>query len=394
MTDLLNIAIAAGGTGGHMFPAEALARELQSRGHKVFLLSDTRGLSYPGVFKDIESHRIESGTYSRQSPTAAIKSICQIYRGFREAHGLLKKQKPDVLVGFGGYAMVPAVAAARALGISYCLHEQNAVLGRANRLLQRKADAIALSFATTKRLSKRSQKKTVITGNPVRSSIAQLSSAPYPHPGVNHDIFIMVIGGSQGSKILSDIVPRAFALLPINIRKRLVVTHQCRVEDLVRIKSDYQQIGIKAEVFSFIENIPDYFLRAHLIIARAGATTISEAMAAGRPVILVPLSSALDDHQTENAKHIVNAGAGWMLAEKDFSPPALEGLMLKLLATAEPLQAASKAALSLGIPLASIKLADLVESRISARRSLRIQSAGYQRKQDCDTIQKFCGVYL
>lgn len=392
MTEPLNIAIAAGGTGGHMFPAEALAQELQSRGHKVFLLSDARGLSYPGIFKDMQSHCIESGTYSRQHFAAAVKSIWQICRGFRGAYGTLKRQKPDVLVGFGGYPMVPAVAAACALGIPYCLHEQNSVLGRANRLLQHKADAIALSFTATKRLAKRSQRQAVITGNPVRHSIAQLTTASYPQFAADHDIAILVIGGSLGSKVLSDVVPHALALLPQSMRRRLLVTHQCRAEDFERVSSDYQQIGIKAEVFSFIENIPDYFHRTHLIIARAGATTICEAMAAGRPVILVPLSSALDDHQTENAKHVVKAGGGWMLAEKEFSVAALGQLILQLFANPERLQTASKAALSLGAPLASVKLADLVENTVVARRSSHTHSAEPGGKLDRGAIQKFCGM--
>lgn len=359
----LTIAIAAGGTGGHMFPAEALAHELMQRGHRIFLISDSRGLSYPSLFRGVRAFRIESGTYSRQGLGGLLKGGWQLFKGFWRAYGILLKEGPQGVVGFGGYPVVPAMMAARLLNLPYCLHEQNAVLGRANRALVKGASAIALSFDPTAKLGRRGRRKSVFTGNPVRRAIADLSGKPYPTLGPDHVIRLLVVGGSQGAKIFADVVPDALALLPKGVRARLQVTQQCRTEDMDRVEAAYKKANIRAEVFSFIKDIPGRLLWAHLLIARAGATTISEAAAAGRPAILVPLPTALDDHQSENAKRAAAAGAAWVLAERDFSSAALAKLMQKLVTAKEPLKAAARAALAMGQPSAAAHLADLVEGR-------------------------------
>jgi len=361
MTRALTIAIAAGGTGGHMFPAEALAHELRARGHGVFLISDARGLSYPDLFKGVEAFRIESGTFARQGPAGAVKSGWHLLKGLVRAYGILLKKNPHGVVGFGGYPVVPAMVAARLLNLPYCLHEQNAVLGRANRALAGAASAIALSFEATAKLSRRGRRRAVFTGNPVRHAIAELAAKPYPSLGPDRVIRLLVVGGSQGAKIFGDVVPEALALLPQAVRARLQVTQQSRAEDRERVEASYKKAGIRAEAFPFIKDIPERLLWAHLVIARAGATTICEALAAGRPAILVPLPTALDDHQGENAKRIDAAGAGWVLPEKDFTARELATLVQELVTAKEPLKAAAKAALAMAKPSAAARLADLVE---------------------------------
>lgn len=373
----LTFILAAGGTGGHMFPADALKGELIKRGYKVLLFTDARGAAFPDLFEGVETHLIESGTFATTSLGGKIKTGWNLFKGSLKASWLLFKISPVGVVGFGGYPVVPTMAAARLWTIPYCLHEQNAVLGRANRLMASRAKAIALSFAKTKKLKWSKRLSTKVTGNPVRNSIIELGSKPYPSQGKDYVIRLLVYGGSQGAKVFSDVVPEALSMLPKAARGRLQVTQQCRKEDIERVKAAYKASGIAAEVFDYIRDIPGRLQWSHLVISRAGATSLFEFAAAGRPSILVPMPGAMDDHQSANAKIMEAAGGGWMIPESEFTSPELAKLMQKLSLKPDTLKKAGEAALSLSHPTAVEKLADLVENMAipSIARSRRKKQA-------------------
>ena len=365
----LTFVVAAGGTGGHMFPADALAGELQRRGHRIVLITDSRGDKFSGLFEGIETHLIESGTFARAGLSGKIKALFALLKGFLKAGWLLIKLSPAGVISFGGYPVVPAMGAARFLSIPYCLHEQNAILGRANRAMASAAKAIAISFGTTKKIKRRYLTKTYITGNPVRRAIAELGAKPYPGLGSDHVIRLLVMGGSQGATVFSNVVPEALGLLPKAVRARLQVTQQCRKEDIKRVTAAYKSHAIAAQVFTFIDDIPGRLLWSHLVIGRAGATTIFELTASGRPSVLVPLPGAMDDHQNANAKFLEAASAAWVLPEAGFTSTALAKLVQKLIVRQKPLKDAAAAALLLGRPEAAQRLADLVEDMVSKSRA-------------------------
>lgn len=358
----LTFVLAAGGTAGHMFPADALKGELLKRGYKVMLFTDARGAAFPDLFVGVETHLIESGTFTRTSLFGKIQTGWNLFKGTIKSSWLLFKISPVGVVGFGGYPVVPTMAAARLWTIPYCLHEQNAVLGRANRLMAGKAKAIALSFAKTKKLKWFKRLSTKVTGNPVRQSIIELGSKPYPSQGKEYVIRLLVFGGSQGAKVFSNVVPEALSMLPKAVRGRLQVTQQCRKGDIAQVEAAYKSSGIAAEVFEYIRDIPGRLQWAHLVISRAGATSLFEFAAAGRPSILVPLPGALDDHQSANARVMEAAGGGWMIPEAEFTSPELAKLIQKLSLKPETLKKAGEAALNLSHPAAVEKLADLVEN--------------------------------
>ena len=358
----LTFILAAGGTGGHMFPADALKDELIKRGYRVLLFTDARGAAFPDLFEGVETHLIESGTFATGSFFGKLKTGWNLLKGSLKASWLLFKISPVGVVGFGGYPVVPTMAAARLWTIPYCLHEQNAVLGRANRLMAGRAKAIALSFAKTKKLKWSKRLSTKVTGNPVRKSIIELGTRPYPSQGKDYVIRLLVFGGSQGAKVFSDVVPEALSMLPKAVRGRLQVTQQCREEDIERVEASYKNAGIAAEVFDYIRDIPGRLQWSHLVISRAGATSLFEFAAAGRPSILVPLPGAMDDHQSANARVMEAAGGGWMMSEAEFTSPELAKLIQKLSLKPDALNKAGKAALTLGHPAAVEKLADLVEN--------------------------------
>lgn len=377
----LIFAIAAGGTGGHMFPAGALAKELKRRGHRIVLISDPRGLQYSDLFEGVESHLVESGTFALGGLSGKIKTFFALAKGTLKAGWLLIKLSPAGVIGFGGYPVVPTMAAARLLSIPYCLHEQNAILGRANRALAGAARAIAISFEKTGKIRPGNLTKTYLTGNPVRREIAALGRKPYPSLGADHVIRLLVMGGSQGAAVFSEIVPEALSILPKAVRGRLQVTQQCRQKDLERVKKAYKSHGIAAEVFPFIQDIPGRLLWAHLVIGRAGASTLFELTAAGRPSILVPFPSAMDDHQSANAAFLKGAGAAWVFAEKEFTSPALAKLVQRLVVNQTLLKAAAGAALGIGRPEAAERLADLVEDMVLTRRE-RIRAKKLEKKSN------------
>ncbi len=356
----LLVALAAGGTGGHMVPAHVLAQELRARGHDVMLLTDRRGAAVPGLFAGVVSHELDSGHMTGGLLTR-LNAVFRIMHNIGHIRRIFRQQTPDILVGFGGYPSLPGLIAARLAGIATVLHEQNAVLGRTNRLLARGADILALSFAVTEKLPDSVVHKMSVTGNPVREDISVLARKPYPQTGEDHMLRLLVVGGSLGARILSDIVPDALSLLPPHLRRRLQVTQQCRAEDIERVEARYQATEIAAEFATYLEDMPDRLMWAHLVIGRAGASTLAELTAAGRPSILVPLPIAADDHQTVNARRLADVGAAWCIPQPEFTPQALAKQIQKLALEPRRLEEAARKARELGRPLAVISLANLVE---------------------------------
>ncbi len=353
--------LAAGGTGGHMVPAAALAAELTRRGHRVALVSDERGVRFPGLFEGIQTHVLPAGRFTG-GPLGWAKATRSMWRGRMMACELYRTFKPAAVIGFGGYPALPALLAAFANRIPTAVHEQNAVLGRVNRLVARRVDAIATSSEPTERLASGLLAKTHLVGNPVREAVLALRARPYPLLEEDGIFRVLVTGGSQGASILSQVVPDGLAMLPVTFRRRLQVTHQARIEDIDAVRAQYAEHHIPAELATYLPDMPEQLAWAHLVIARAGASTIAELTAAGRPAILVPLPGATDDHQTVNAREITRAGGARTIRQGDFTAVELAKQMQKLGLDPAALQNAAGRARSCGRPNAASDLADLVES--------------------------------
>ncbi len=351
----------AGGTGGHLFPAMALAQELTRRGHLVELMTDHRVESYGADFPATQVHIVPSATPSLSNPIKLLAGGFKILGGIAVAMGKLRKSRPDAVIGFGGYPTFPPFVAASLLGVPGILHEQNAVMGRANRALGRFADVLALSFAETKFADTLKIEKRV-TGNPVRDRVRVLAGMPYPALDENGPIHLVVFGGSQGAKALSDIVPAAIALIPEHIRQRLRIVQQCRAEDLDRVAEVYRQAQVNVELAPFFGDLPERIAKSHLVIGRSGASTITELCVIGRPSILVPLPGALDADQKNNALVVDNAGAGWIAEQATLSPQSLGTRLTNLITDPATLTKAAAAARALGQPRAVEKLADIAET--------------------------------
>ncbi|MGE4482333.1 undecaprenyldiphospho-muramoylpentapeptide beta-N-acetylglucosaminyltransferase [Acidocella sp.] len=360
------IIIAAGGTGGHFFPAEALAAELQERGEQVVLLTDARsgGLASP-VFARTQTHVVAGAGLAGRGFARAAKGALVLARGVVQARGILRGLKPGVVVAFGGYPSVPPVLAAATMGGMkplVVLHEQNAVLGRANRFLSRFADLLALNFADTRRLPETGER--VVVGNPVRPVIAALHGQGYAAPA--RTIELLVVGGSLGAKVFSTLVPQALAQLPAALRARLHVTQQCRADDIETVRQVFAQAGIEAELSPFFTDMAALLTRAHLIVARAGASTVAEIAVAGRPAIFIPLPGAIDDHQRANADALAMQGGALRLDQAGLTSEILAGKIETLLMDSEVLTKMAVAAARLGEPAAAVRLANLVMERARA----------------------------
>jgi len=356
----MNFVLAAGGTGGHMVPAHALASELRKRGHGVLLITDDRGARFPGLFQGVPVHILPAGRL-RRSPLGLVRGIRSLLAGRREAKNLYRSHRPDAVIGFGGYPAVPALLAATAIKIPTVIHEQNAVLGRANRFLAGDAAAIATAYSEIDRMKRRYEDKTILVGNPVREAIAKLGEVPFPQFDDYAPFKILVTGGSQGATVLSKVVPEGLGLLSPSLRLRLQVMQQCRPDDIDQVRTRYSELGIPAELMTYILDMPEKLADAHLVIGRAGASTIAELTAAGRPAILIPFGAATDDHQTANARDMTKAGGARTIPQEEFTP---EGLARQIEAIASDPQALANAAarsLSVGRPNAASDLADLVE---------------------------------
>ena len=356
----MNITLAAGGTGGHMVPAHALAAELKARGHGVMLITDDRGAKIPGLFKDVPTHILPAGRLGG-GPIGMLKAVRSVLAGRRQAKALYREFTPDAVVGFGGYPAFPALLAASSLKIPTILHEQNAVLGRVNRWVAGDAAAIATAYPEVERLKRAYRNKVELVGNPVRESVARLGTMPFPEFDDTAPLKILVTGGSQGATILGQVVPDALGQLPPKLRHRLQVVQQCRADDIEDVRLRYAALNIPAELLTYIEDMPDRLTEAHLVIARAGASTIAELTAAGRPAILVPLPIATDDHQTVNAREMAKAGGARMIPQDEFTSEALSAQIAAIAGDAQALANAAERALSVGRPHATKDLADLVE---------------------------------
>lgn len=352
--------VAAGGTGGHMFPAEALARELASRGWRVVLATDQRGEQYAAQFPAEEKLYLDTATGS--GPVALLKAGVAIARGVVQARKAFKRLDAAVVVGFGGYPSAPALVAAITAGRPTLLHEQNAVLGRTNRMLAPYVRRVASSFPTLKRAP--ASLKAEVVGSPVRAEIRDLFDRAYVAPTADGPIQVLVTGGSQGARILSETTPRALAALPQALRARLRVQQQSRPETLEAARQIYLEAGIQAEVAPFFRDMAQRLSQAHLVVGRAGASTCAELAVAALPSVLIPLKIATDDHQTLNAKALTDVGAAVVLAEDDVTVETLTAAILPLLADPSRLAAMSAAAKSVAIPDAARRLADLVEVAI------------------------------
>lgn len=354
------IVIAAGGTGGHFFPAEALAGELIARGRRVALMTDARsgGLQSP-VFGGLDCFVIRGGGVAGRGALRAGGSALALAAGVVQARRILARCHAAAVVGFGGYPSVAPVLASYLMRHrpTVILHEQNAVLGRANRFLARYADILALSFAATGGVPE--VVATAVTGNPVRPAVAALATVPYAPP--TDALRLLILGGSLGARVFSDVIPSALAVLPDALRARLHVVQQCRREDLARVRTAYDAVGIDAELAAFFADVPERLAAAHLVIARAGASTIAELAVAGRPAVLVPLPGAIDDHQSANARAMVEARGASMITQQDFTPDAVAACLRGLLSEPDMLAHAARAARSIARPDATARMADLVE---------------------------------
>ena len=352
--------LAAGGTGGHMIPAHALAEELMRRGHHVALITDDRGAQYPGLFTGAQVHILPAGRFTG-GPSGWLRAGKNIFAGRDMARRLYEVFQPSAVIGFGGYPAFPALLAAFKDGIPTAVHEQNAVLGRVNRLVARKVDAIVTAYPKVQRLSQRLAEKVHLFGNPVREEVLQLRDEPFPALTPDGVFRVLVTGGSQGASVLSEVVPDGLGLLPLNFRRRMQVTQQCRPEDIEHVRVKYAELGIPADLATFLPDLPDRLGWSHLVIGRAGASTIAELSAAGRPAILVPYPSAADDHQTYNARELSEAGGARTIAQPRFTAVELAKQMQKLALEPGALLNAAKRAKACGRPNAARDLADLVE---------------------------------
>ena len=354
------ILLTAGGTGGHVFPAEALAAELMNRGHRLAFVTDRRGAAYGGALGGLDTYRISGGGIAGRSLIKRVSALGSLVVGYFQARSLIHRLRPAAVIGFGGYASVPAVMAANHLGVPSAVHEQNAVLGRANRLLAGGATRIATSFHHTGRVKPQWRKKVRRTGNPVRASILPLRDQAYPSLFGHGPISLLVVGGSQGAKVFSDLVPQALIKLPHDLQRRLSVHQQCKAEDVERVGKLYHHHGIAADLRPFFDDIPARLAEAHLVIGRSGASTVAELAAAGRPAIMVPYPHAIDDHQTANAQAFAQDGAGWLTPQSTLTPDLLAKHIEDLLTHPEKLAEAARAAHAESIPDAAARLADLM----------------------------------
>ncbi len=353
------IVLAAGGTGGHFFPAEALAAALIGRGRRVVLFADARTkIGADSVFAARERFVIPGGGIAGRGVGRAIAGALKLLAGFFVARRALRDLRPAALVAFGGYPAIAPVLASRSLArrVPVILHEQNAVLGRANRFLARFSARLALSVPDTRSIPPGTA--TIVVGNPVRPAIAACAAIPYAPPTESGAIRLLVLGGSLGARVMSDVVPAALAALPTPLRARLALAQQCRAEDLARVAAFYREAAISAECAPFFADVPERLAAAHLVIARAGASTLAELAVIGRPAILVPLPGAIDDHQSANARAFGDAAV--TIAERQFTPARLAAVLGDLLAAPARL-AAMAAAAKHGPADAAERLADLAE---------------------------------
>lgn len=363
------IVLVAGGTGGHVFPAEALAEALRARGYTLALFTDQRGEAYKGELGQLPTHRISAARVSG-GWFAKARGALALVNGARQSRRLFAKLQPSVVVGFGGYASVPSMWAAARLRIPTVIHEQNALMGRANRLLVPRVTALATSFPDVAGIKPADRTKAVMTGNPVRAAVRALRDVPYAAPGVQGPIRILVTGGSQGATVFSTVVPAAIERLPDDLRRRIEIVQQARPEDLVAVREAYARMNVRAEVASFFSDLAARLAATHLFIGRAGASTVAEITCAGRSAILVPYPHAADDHQTANARALEKASAAILMPQGEFGPESLATRLKLLFGYMPNLTRLAEAARAFGTADAASNLATLVSGLCPAREVL------------------------
>ena len=356
------IVLTAGGTGGHMFPAVALGEALLKRGHRVVFATDARGVEYVKRLEGAEAVIVPAASPSRGGPLGKLTFMFTLARGAWAGTRLRRRGGARGVVGFGGYASFPTCFMACRQGLPVVLHEQNAWLGLANRKLAGRVAAIATSFHNVREIP--AGVRTEETGNPVRPDFMELHGRAYDAP--DSELRILVLGGSQGARVFTDVIPEAMGLLDESDRGRIRLTQQCRPEDLARARAAYAEISVAAELNDFFDDVPTRAGAAHLMICRSGAGTVSEALVAGLPSIMVPYPFAADNHQFYNAEEVAEAGAGWVMAQDDFTAEALAARLKELIADPAQLSAANKAATARAIPDAADRLAALVEDIMGA----------------------------
>ena len=354
------ILLAAGGTGGHVFPAEALAHELTQRGWSVHLVTDGRAERYAGRFAADAIHTVPSATIGSRNPITLIRTGLTIWSGVMASTKLINRLKPKVVVGFGGYPTLPPLYAATRRGLPTLIHEQNAVMGRANKALAARVTAVAGGFLPA-------GEKTVVTGNPVRPAVIEAARTPYFASIPDARFNLLVFGGSQGAQFFSEAIPPAIALLPDNVRKRLRITQQARPEDEEAVRKAYAGLGVSAEIAPFFADMAERMAAAHLVIARAGASTVSEIAVIGRPSLLVPYPHALDHDQAANAAALAAARGADVHAQSTLTAERLAELIEKAMIEPDRLTAMAATAQKTGKPNAARLLADLVESLASGK---------------------------
>lgn len=360
------LVIAAGGTGGHMFPAQALAEAMLRRGWRVKLTTDARGARYAGGFPHtVEIVELSSATFARGGFAAKAATPFRIAGGVISGAFSMRADRPDVVVGFGGYPSIPALCAAQILGLPRMIHEQNGVLGRVNQLFATRVSHVACGVWPTELPSGANG---VHVGNPVRHAVLERANAPYIPPG-DYPMSILVMGGSQGARVLSDTVPQAVAALPEALRHNLRVSHQAREEDHDRVTAFYAEHGIAADVRPFFHDVPKRMAEAQLVISRSGASSVADISVIGRPSILVPYASAIRDEQTANARGLVEAGAAILIPESRFDPETLSEQIETVLTQPKAAVQMAHAAFSVSAPDSTERLVSLVEDLAKSGRA-------------------------
>lgn len=357
----MKIVVSAGGTGGHIFPAECLADEMAKRGYEVILITDNRYKNYLENKKSFEIVRIKSATIS-PGVIGKITSLVKIVIGTIQAFLVLKKNNIPVVVGFGGYPSFPALLAGFLAKKITIIHEQNSVLGKANLFISKFVKIIATSFREVKKIEMMQRRKVEYTGNPVRREIIEVGKGEYNSSFEKFNI--LVVGGSLGARVFSEVIPEAIKKLPSDFKKKLKLIQQVRIEDLERVRKSYDEEKIEFEIEPFFKDLPEKLSNTHLVIARSGASTVAELAVAGRPSVLVPIPNSIFDHQLINAKKLTELNAAWLLEQKDFTAESLSQLLTKLFSDSESLIKAADAAKKIGEPEAVKKLADLVEKAV------------------------------
>lgn len=373
------VLLAAGGTGGHMFPAQALAQELKRRGHRVVLMTDSRGMVYTRDFPADEIIELSAANPNQNGLMAKINAAAALMRGVVAAIGHIKRIKPIAAIGFGGYPSVTGLQAASLMTIPYGVHEQNSLLGRANRLMARKAKFLAHAFPVLGGVPETIKAPLYEVGNPVRDDVQVLANTPFHLPAENlsdgaqskraQSIEILITGGSQGASLFSQIPVQAFSSLPNHLRDRVHITHQVRANDKESVIEAYEEAGISYDVADFFTDLPEKIAKAHLIIARSGASTVTEIATIGRPAIFIPLAIAMDDHQTQNARVLSEAEAAIVLPEKEFTYDTLRIELERLITNPALLTAMAKEATTKVKPNATLAMAQLIEDMIEADRA-------------------------